>query len=126
MIDKRPLLIAQCQDAADVVAAVNFGRENHLVIAVRGGGHSGAGLGTCDDGLVIDLRGMRGVRVDPQKATVRVQGGATWGEVDHATHADGLTLGGGVGYLIGRLPRGDEPFDPQRISDPKIFRAAVL
>lgn len=117
MIDKRPLLIAQCQDAADVVAAVNFGRENHLVIAVRGGGHSGAGLGTCDDGLVIDLRGMRGVRVDPQKATVRVQGGATWGEVDHATHAyglavpsgflsttgvGGLTLGGGVGYLTGR------------------------
>ncbi len=117
MIDKRPLLIARCVDAADVVAAVNFGRANDLAIAVRGGGHNGAGLGTCDDGLVIDLGRMRGIRVDPQKGTVRVQGGATWGDVDHATHAyglavpagflsttgvGGLTLGGGVGYLTGR------------------------
>ena len=117
MIDRRPWLIAQCADAADVVAAVNFGRENGLAIAVRGGGHNGAGLGTCDDGLVIDLGRMRGVRVDPQQSTVRVQGGATWGDVDHATHAyglavptgflsttgvGGLTLGGGVGYLTRR------------------------
>jgi FAD/FMN-containing dehydrogenase len=96
MIDKRPLLIAQCQDAADVVAAVNFGREHDLTIAVRGGGHNGAGLGTCDDGLVIDLRGMRGVRVDQQKGTVQVQGGATLGEVDHATHAYGLAVPSGI------------------------------
>ncbi len=117
MIDKRPLLIARCLDAADVVAAVNFGRENDLAIATRSGGHNGAGLGTCDDGLVIDLGRMRGIRVDPQKSTVRVQGGATWGDVDHSTHAyglavpagflsttgvGGLTLGGGVGYLTGR------------------------
>ncbi|MGW8251598.1 MAG: FAD-binding oxidoreductase, partial [Anaerolineales bacterium] len=118
MIDKHPWLIAQCVDSADVVAAVNFGRENGLPIAVRGGGHNGAGLGTCDDGLVIDLSRMRGVRVDPYKSTVRVQGGATWGDVDHATHpyglavptgflsttgVGGLTLGGGVGYLTRRM-----------------------
>lgn len=117
MIDKRPWLIVQCRDAADVVAAVNFGRENGLTIAIRGGGHNGAGLGTCDNGLVIDLGKMRSVRVDPQSGTVRVQGGATWGDVDHATHAyglavptgflsttgvGGLTLGGGVGYLTRR------------------------
>lgn len=117
MIDRRPWLIAQCVDTADVVAAVNFGRENGLTIAVRGGGHNGAGLGTCDDGLVIDLSRMRGVHVNPQNGTVRVQGGATWGDVDHATHpyglavpagflsttgVGGLTLGGGVGYLTRR------------------------
>ena len=114
MIDRQPALIARCADAADVISAVNFGRENNLLIAVRGGGHNGAGLGVCDDGLVIDLSGMRGIRVDPAARTVRVEGGATWGDVDHATHAfglaapsgiisttgvGGLTLGGGLGHL---------------------------
>ncbi|CAN5879118.1 FAD-binding oxidoreductase [soil metagenome] len=114
MIDKRPALIARCADIADVISAVNFGRENDLLVAVRGGGHNGAGLGMCDDGLVIDLSGMRGIRVDPASRTVRVEGGATWGDVDHATHAfglatpsgiisttgvGGLTLGGGLGHL---------------------------
>ena len=65
MIDKRPLLIARCADVADVIAAVNFARENGLLIAIRGGGHNGPGLGSCDDGLVIDLSLMKGVRVDP-------------------------------------------------------------
>jgi hypothetical protein len=114
MIDKRPALIARCADVADVIHAVNFGRDNQLTVAVRGGGHNGPGLGTCDDGLMIDLSRMRGIRVDPSDKTVRVQGGCVWGDVDHATHAfglavpsgilastgvGGLTLGGGIGYL---------------------------
>jgi FAD/FMN-containing dehydrogenase len=114
MIDKRPALIVQCVDVADVVAAVDYGRTNKLLIAIRGGGHNGGGLGTCDDGLVIDLSTMKGVRVDPAARTVRVAGGCVWGDVDHATHpyglavptgfisstgVGGLTLGGGIGYL---------------------------
>ncbi len=77
MIDKYPRMIARCVDAADVISCVNFARENDVLLAVRGGGHNGGGLGTCDDGLVIDLSGMRGVRVDPQERTVRVAGGST-------------------------------------------------
>jgi hypothetical protein len=114
MIDKRPLMIARCADVADVITCVNFARENEVLLAIRGGGHNGGGLGLVDDGLVIDLSGLSGVRVDPQEHTVRVEGGATWGEVDHASHAfglavptgiisttgvAGLTLGGGHGYL---------------------------
>lgn len=114
MIDKRPLLIAKCVDTADIIAAVNFGREHNLLIAIRGGGHNGPGLASCDDGLVIDLSMMKGVRVDPARAIVRVEPGCTSGDVDHATHVfglavpfgivastgvAGLTLGGGTGYL---------------------------
>src|SRR5882672_8506224 len=114
MIDKRPRLIAQCVDVADVITAVNFGRKNGLLIAIRGGGHNGPGLGSCDDGLVVDLSLMKSVRVDPANRTVRVDPGCTSGDVDHATHAfglavpfgivsttgvAGLTLGGGTGYL---------------------------
>ncbi len=118
MIDRHPALIVRCADVADVIAAVNFAREQNLTLAVRGGGHSGPGLGTCDDGLVIDLAGMKGIRVDPSARTVRVEGGCTWGEVDHSTHpfglatpsgfisstgVGGLTLGGGIGYLARSL-----------------------
>jgi len=114
MIDKRPRLIARCADVADVIAAVNFGREAGLLTAIRGGGHNGPGLGSCDDGLVIDLCRLRGVRVDPVQRTVRVEPGCTQGDVEHAAHAfglavpagivsttgvAGLTLGGGTGYL---------------------------
>jgi FAD/FMN-containing dehydrogenase len=114
MIDKRPSLIACCVDEADVIAAVEHGRESNLLTAVRGGGHNGGGLGTCDGGLVIDLSRMRGIRADPAARTVRVQGGCTGGDMDHATHAfgmatpggtvsttgvAGLTLGGGIGHL---------------------------
>ncbi len=114
MIDKRPRLIARCVDVADVMAAVKFGRDNEMLTAIRGGGHNGAGLGTCDDGLVIDLSRMKGIRVNPAARTVRVEAGCVWGDVDHATHAfglatpcgfisttgvAGLTLGGGIGYL---------------------------
>ena len=114
MIDKRPRLIARCADVADVITAVNFGRENDLLIAVRGGGHNGAGLGSCDDGLVIDLSLLKGVHVDPQSRTVRVEPGCSQGDMDQATHpfglavpagivaatgVAGLTLGGGHGYL---------------------------
>jgi FAD/FMN-containing dehydrogenase len=114
MINKHPALIARCMDVADVMATVNFAREQQLTLAVRGGGHNGPGLGTCDDGLVIDLSEMKGIHVDPVARTVRVEGGCTWGEVDHATHpfglatpngfisttgVGGLTLGGGIGYL---------------------------
>ncbi len=118
MIDKRPRLIARCVDVADVIAAVEFGTGNNLLTAIRGGGHNGAGLGTCDDGLVIDLSRMKGIRVNPADRTVRVEAGCVWGDVDHATHAfgmatpcgfisttgvAGLTLGGGIGYLTRRF-----------------------
>jgi FAD/FMN-containing dehydrogenase len=114
MIDRHPALIARCADVADVIDAVSYARAEGLKLAVRGGGHNGAGLGSCDGGLVVDLSAMRGTRVDPQLRTARVQGGCTWGDVDHATHAfglatpsgiisttgvGGLTLGGGVGHL---------------------------
>src|SRR5437660_4655682 len=77
MIDKRPRLIARCADVADVIAAVNFGRQQGLLVAIRGGGHNGPGLGTCDDGLVIDLSMLKSVRVDPAARTVRVDAGCT-------------------------------------------------
>ena len=114
MIDKHPLLIARCADEADVMAAVNFGRENGLLVSIRGGGHNAGGLGVCDGGLVIDLSRMRYTHVNPEAGTVWVGGGATWADVDHATHAfgaavptgivsttgvGGLTLGGGLGHL---------------------------
>jgi len=114
MIDRRPGLIARCANVADVIAGVNFARENNLLLAVRGGGHNAGGLGICDGGLVLDLSQMNGVRVDPAARTVRVEGGCTWADVDHATHAfgmatpsgiisstgvGGLTLGGGLGHL---------------------------
>ncbi|MBV8819292.1 MAG: FAD-binding oxidoreductase [Acidobacteriaceae bacterium] len=114
MIDKRPGAIARCADVADVMAAVNYARENSLLLAVRGGGHNGPGLGSCDGGLVVDLSRMRGVRVDPAAQTAQVAGGCVWADVDHATHAfgqavpsgivsstgvGGLTLGGGLGHL---------------------------
>jgi FAD/FMN-containing dehydrogenase len=117
MIDKRPAAIVRCVDVADVIAALRYGREQGLQIAVRSGAHNGAGLGSVDDGLVIDLSPMHGVIVDPQTKTVRVQGGAQLGAIDHATHAfglavpagiisttgvGGLTLGGGLGHLTRR------------------------
>jgi FAD/FMN-containing dehydrogenase len=114
MIDKHPQLIARCADVADVISAVNFARSRGLLLAIRGGGHNGPGLGSCDDGLVIDFSMMKGVRVDPKTRTVRVEPGCTSGDVDHATYPfglavpsgivastgiAGLTLGGGTGYL---------------------------
>ena len=115
MIDKRPELIAQCRDVADVIQAVNFGREQEMEIAIRGGGHHGAGLSSVNGGLVIDLSPMKGIRVDPEARTVRVQSGCTQGDVDHATATfglatttgivsttgvAGLTLGGGIGDVL--------------------------
>jgi FAD/FMN-containing dehydrogenase len=94
-IDKRPALIARCSGAVDVVRAVDFAREYELVLAVRGGGHSVAGLGTCDGGMVIDLSRTRGVSVDLARRTTRVQAGATW-DVDHETQAFGLATTGGL------------------------------
>jgi len=96
MIDKRPGLIAQCADVADVAAAVNFVRENKLTVAIRSGGHNGGGLGTCDGGVVIDLSRMKGIRVDPRLRTVRVESGCVWGDVDHATHSFCLATPSGV------------------------------
>src|SRR5207244_8099502 len=87
MIDRWPRFIVRCSNVADVIAAVKFAGKRQLLVAVRGGGHNGAGLGTCDDGLVIDLSRMKGIRVDPIARTVQVEGGCTWGDVDHATHA---------------------------------------
>jgi FAD/FMN-containing dehydrogenase len=114
MIDRRPALIVRPVDVADVMAAVNVARDRGRLLAVRGGGHNGAGLGTCDGGLVIDLSRMKGIRVDPAARTAQVEGGCVWADVDHATHVfglavpcgfiastgvGGLTLGGGIGYL---------------------------
>ncbi len=114
MIDRRPAVVVRCANAGDVISAVNFSRENRLDLAVRAGGHSVPGFGTCDGGMVIDLSRMRGVRVDPANRTARAEGGATWGDFNAATHAfglattggiisttgvAGLTLGGGIGYL---------------------------
>ena len=114
MIDKRPALIARCADRDDVVAAVKFGREQGLDIAIRCGGHNGPGLGSVNDGLVIDLSGLKTVTVDPDSRTAKVGGGCLVGDVDAATHehgmaapagiisttgAGGLMLGGGIGHL---------------------------
>jgi FAD/FMN-containing dehydrogenase len=114
MIDRRPALVARCADAGDVAKAVDFAREQNMLLAVRGGGHNGAGLGTCDGGVVIDLAALKEIRVDPGARTARVGGGCTWGEVDAATNehglatpsgiisttgVGGLTLGGGMGHL---------------------------
>ncbi len=115
LIDKHPGAILKCSGTADVVAAINFARENDILVAVRGGGHNVGGRALCDHGLVIDLSPMRGVFVDPATRTVRAQGGATLGDVDRETHLHGLavplgvisktgiaglTLGGGVGWLV--------------------------
>ena len=117
MIDKRPAAIAQCRDAVDVGNTIRFARRHGIEIAVRGGGHNAGGLGVWDDALVVDLSAMHGVRVDPERRTVRVDGGCVWADVDHATvgfglatpsgfiastGVGGLTLGGGVGYLTRR------------------------
>ncbi|MDX6586808.1 MAG: hypothetical protein QOI31_1281 [Solirubrobacterales bacterium] len=114
MIDRRPAAIIRCADVADVIAAVGVAREQGLDLSVRGGSHSVPGFGTNDGGIVCDLTAMRGTRVDPERRTARAEGGCTWGDLDHATHAfglattggiisttgvGGLTLGGGIGHL---------------------------
>ena len=114
MISRYPLLIVKCRDAADVITAIRFARDHKLRLAVRGGGHNAGGLGVCDDGLVIDLSLMKGMRVDLKENTIRVEGGCLLGDIDHLTQAfgmavpsgilsttgiTGLTLGGGLGHL---------------------------
>jgi FAD/FMN-containing dehydrogenase len=114
MIDRRPALIARCAGVADVIAAVNFAREQRLPVAIRGGSHNVTGNAVCEGGVVVDLSTMKGIRVDPEKRTVRAEGGCTWGDLDHATHVfglaapggiisttgiAGLSLGGGIGHL---------------------------
>src|SRR5262245_25100857 len=114
-IDRRPRLIARCQGTADVAAAVRHARDRDLEVAVRGGGHNVAGTAVCDDGIVIDLSAMRAVTVDPVERIATVGGGALWGDVDRETQAHslattggiightgvaGLTLGGGLGFLM--------------------------
>src|ERR1700757_1557950 len=89
MIHKKPRLIARCADVADVIRSVNFGRDNNLLVSIRGGGHNAGGLGVCDDVLVIDLGPIKYTRVDPAARTVTTGGGCVWGDVDHATHAFG-------------------------------------
>jgi FAD/FMN-containing dehydrogenase len=96
MIDKRPALIARAADVADVIAIVNFARETGAPLAVRCGMHNPAGFSVVDDGIVLDLSPMKGIRVDPAEQLATVQGGCTWGDVDHATHAFGLATVGGV------------------------------
>jgi FAD/FMN-containing dehydrogenase len=114
MIDRRPALVANCAGPDDVAKVVSFAHDKGVLLAVRGGGHNGAGLGTCDGGVVIDLSRLKGIEVDPGNRTARVGGGCTWGEVDAATNehglatpsgiisttgVGGLTLGGGMGHL---------------------------
>jgi FAD/FMN-containing dehydrogenase len=117
MIDKRPALIARCTGVADIIHAVNFARTNELLVSVRGGGHNITGNAVCDGGLMIDLSRMKSVRVDPAKRTARAEAGLTWGEYNRETQAfglastggvvsttgiAGLTLGGGLGWLMGK------------------------
>ncbi|MGD8414939.1 MAG: FAD-binding oxidoreductase [Candidatus Latescibacterota bacterium] len=114
MIDRHPALIAKCADVGDVQTCVRFGHENDVRVSIRSGGHNAAGLGVCDDGLVIDLSEWKSVRVDPSDNTIRAEPGCTLGDLDHATHpyglavptgmlsttgVGGLALGGGVGHL---------------------------
>lgn len=114
MIDRHPSVIVRAANAGDVMTAVRYAADNSLVLAVRGGGHSVPGYGTCDNGVVVDLSRMRGVRVDPANRTARAEGGSTWGDFNAATYAfglattggiisttgvAGLTLGGGIGHL---------------------------
>jgi FAD/FMN-containing dehydrogenase len=116
MIDHRPAIIARCAGVADVIDAVNFARSNGLLVSVRGGGHNVSGNAVCDGGLMIDLSPMKSVRVDPESKTARAEPGVTWREFDHETQAfglattgglvsttgiAGLTLGGGLGWLMG-------------------------
>jgi FAD/FMN-containing dehydrogenase len=118
MIDRHPALIARCANTRDVARAVTFARNHGLLLAIRGGGHNGGGLGTCDGGVVIDLSLLKDIEVDPEARTVRVGGGCLWGEVDAATGeyglatpsgiisttgVGGLTLGGGLGHLTRRF-----------------------
>jgi FAD/FMN-containing dehydrogenase len=115
MIDRKPALIARCAGVADVMAGVNFARTQRLALSIRGGGHNVTGNAVCDDGLMLDLSPMKGIRVDPAHRTARAQAGLTWGEFDHETQAfglavtggqisttgiAGLTLGGGIGNLM--------------------------
>jgi FAD/FMN-containing dehydrogenase len=115
MIDRRPALIARCAGAADVIAAVTFAREHGLLLSIKGGGHNVPGAAVCDDGLMLDLSPMKGVRVDPLRRTARAEPGVTWGELDAEAQAFGLatigvdvssvgiagvTLGGGFGWLV--------------------------
>jgi FAD/FMN-containing dehydrogenase len=117
MIDRHPALIAKCADSDDVAKVVSFARDQGVLLAVRGGGHNGGGLGTCDEGVVLDLSGLNEIEVDPEARTARVGGGCLWGEVDAATNehglatpsgiisttgVGGLTLGGGLGHLTRR------------------------
>src|SRR6266849_955548 len=115
MIDRRPAAIIRCAGVADVVAAVNFARQGNLLVAVRGAGHNIAGTSLCDGGIVIDLSRMKSVRVDPARGTARVEAGATWADLNHelqvfglaatggyigTTGVSGLTLGGGLGWMV--------------------------
>lgn len=114
-IDKRPAAIVRCAGVADVIAALKFARDRDPVVAVRGGGHNVAGTATCDGGLVIDLSPMKGIRVDPVRRVARAEPGVLWGEFDRETQAfglattggivthtgiAGLTVGGGIGWLM--------------------------
>lgn len=113
LVDKYPAAVARCSGVADVIASVDFARENDLLLAVKGGGHDYAGNSVCDDGLVIDLSQMKGIRVDPRTTTARAEPGVTWREFHRETQAFGLatpgglngvgiagfTLGGGIGNL---------------------------
>jgi FAD/FMN-containing dehydrogenase len=96
MIEHRPAIIARCAGAADVISAVNFARNNGLLVSVRGGGHNVSGNAVCDGGLMIDLSPMKSVRVDPQGKTVRAEAGVIWGEFDRETQAFGLATTGGL------------------------------
>jgi FAD/FMN-containing dehydrogenase len=117
MIDRRPAMIARCAGAADVIAAVKFARTHEILVSVRGGGHNTPGIAVCEGGLMIDLAGMRSVRVDPARHTARAEGGTTWSDFDRETQVfglattggaishtgiGGLTLGGGLGWLAGK------------------------
>ncbi len=142
MIDKRPALIACCRGTADVVAAVDFAREQSLEVSVRGGGHNVAGRAVCEGGLMIDLAGQKGIHVDPRNRTARAQGGVTWREFNRETQLHrlattggvvsstgiaGLTLGGGIGYLMGKYGLAADNLLSAEVvtADGRVLRAAA-
>ena len=118
LIDRHPAMIVQCAGVADVITAVKFARAHNVEVAVRSTGHNVAGISVCDGGMVIDLSVMKGIHIDPEARTVRVEPGVTWAELNHelqvfglaatggyvgTTGVAGLTLGGGQGWLTGRF-----------------------
>ena len=122
-VDRRPAALVRCADVADVIACVNFAREHDMALAIRGGAHSGGGFGVWDDALVIDLGGLRSTTVNPAAHTVRVDGGCTWGDVDHATGAFGMATPSG--FIVDNWRRRTDPWWWDRLPVTRSFGLSI-